>query len=914
MLVLLTFVFTVNVHGQTGGSSGGTSGGNPPSEIRRGADRTMIDFSGNLYMDFRAGKVVRMKSTCTGAPVSNAGEVNFCYDNTLASRGMYVSMNGGAYVLWTGAGGASSGTVTSISAGTGITLTPNPIVTTGTVSLSTQLTAGSCTNCNITYNAQGQITVAANGSSGGGTVGPGTTNTVAKFTNANTVGDSQITDNGTVIQAGTTAHNVQVQSGYVQLYSQGGESYIGGDNNSIDIDDAGNGIVITSPINGYIVIGRGAGAKIYVDQNVETITHTAANGNRFAATNSPTLSGAGEASFVYNSVDDCLKVSTNASAYACLLSTSNINSLTTLAGDVTGAPNANTVSNLQTNTLTITNPNVSDGSMLAYNGDNLRFEDTWQLRRAGFTPTAPTLGTSTNISTGSDGTQTKSGGVNGTYDAGSISTQTATTFAIAQATVGVTAQAWCIGLDASAASVDCATIDYGIRHNADGTYSTIENGTVQSTSTTAAKPGDVLLVQIIGGKVRYAIADLVFRVSSVAPSGTYKMVTSIATASGIINEPKLYNGSGGSGFFSPAQAPDINWTRFGMFAAFKDRSVDPVTPASGEKFLYGKSDGLYYKDSSGNIHPIGAIETSIVGACSNNQIAVSGGKLYICSGGTFIQYGIDTVQDEGSALTLRNKINFTGAGVTCVDNAGSTRTDCTIAGGSISGLTTGRLTKATSATAIGDSLVSETSGDIQLNSSARLLFSGGALTGRINYDGVNFNLEQTATGAGVDVRANSFSARTSGTNQATLDLTGFAVGAGTGGYCFNSVSGAGTGYGCLNSNGATASFKLTGAAGSGFGDLKVRQYYADATNTATGTTGNQTINKSAGTVNVAASGTTITVTNSLVTANSLVYAIARTNDATCAVKNAVPAAGSVVINMTAACTAETSVGFLVVNQ
>jgi hypothetical protein len=44
--------------------------------------------------------------------------------------------------------------------------------------------------------------------------------------------------------------------------------------------------------------------------------------------------------------------------------------------------------------------------------------------------------------------------------------------------------------------------------------------------------------------------------------------------------------------------------------------------------------------------------------------------------------GYATVQDEGGALTARTVINFTGAGVTCADNAGSTRTDCTIPGGS----------------------------------------------------------------------------------------------------------------------------------------------------------------------------------------------------------------------------------------
>lgn len=86
-----------------------------------------------------------------------------------------------------------------------------------------------------------------------------------------------------------------------------------------------------------------------------------------------------------------------------------------------------------------------------------------------------------------------------------------------------------------------------------------------------------------------------------------------------------------------------------------------------------------------------------------------------------------------------------------------------------------------------------------------------------------------------------------------------------------------------------------------------------ATNTAAGTTGAQTIDRPSGTVNFAAGATSLVVTNSLCTTSSIVLPVVRTNDTTATIKNVVPAAGSFTINLGAAATAETSVGFFIIN-
>jgi hypothetical protein len=151
----------------------------------------------------------------TGAVVATEGDYSLTQLSdvtiTTPTNGQVLKYNGTAWVNDTD---ANTGTVTSVglsSATSGVTIGSSPITTSGTITLSIATASGSqngllsSTDWTTFNNKQNALTNPVTGT--------GTTNTLPKFTAASTIGDSNITDNGSLINLNSSTRINSGQDG-----------------------------------------------------------------------------------------------------------------------------------------------------------------------------------------------------------------------------------------------------------------------------------------------------------------------------------------------------------------------------------------------------------------------------------------------------------------------------------------------------------------------------------------------------------------------------------------------------------------------------------------------------------------------------------------------------------------------------
>jgi len=430
-----------------------------------------------------------------------------------------------------------------------------------------------------------------------------------------------------------------------------------------------------------------------------------------------------------------------------------------------------------------------------------------------------------------------------------------------------------------------------------------------------------------------ATGSLTFSIAMSAGATIDALTVRAATTPGVATVYSALDASGATSLMMRITALSLNNTSYGV-TSFSSNTTGYSCSAFGVSSLIGNTTG--YSNSAFGVSSLlyntvgfnnsafgsGSLSANTQGY-QNSGFGVS--SLISCTSG--FQNTGHGVNSLANVTTGYNNVAFgfnSGVGIT-------TGTGNTILGANVTGLSAG-LTN--------NIILANGTGAIKAqNDGTDWLLAGRVGFGTYNVAGQSFNVSRSITGAtaaasiytdatvasDVTSTARGFSSylSTQATTFTLFNLVHYdanlnVIGAGstvTNQYGFRASAalvGATNNYGFYSAIPDAANrwnFYAAGTAPNYFaGDLQLGK-----TVTAAGTTGAQTINKTAGTVNFAAAATSLVVTNSLVTANSIVICTVGTNDATLKSVCAVAGAGSITLTANAAATAETRVNFLVIN-
>ncbi len=315
--------------------------------------------------------------------------------------------------------------------------------------------------------------------------------------------------------------------------------------------------------------------------------------------------------------------------------------------------------------------------------------------------------------------------------------------------------------------------------------------------------------------------------------------------------------------------------------------------------------------SNGNFSTPGSVTTGNAGGVSGS-VALSG-----ATSGTV---GITVAAIAGTwTLTLPIDDGTPGQFLQ-TDGSGVTNWQ-TVSAGTTINATDNVLPKRLNAGAFTNSRVSDDGTTITANSGAGVFFAGDTTAGAngsfVKIDDANkvisISADDNHTGVGLFLNGTNTTVQlTDGSGNETLQLNGVTT--------VSQLGGAGALIELTQSSqkvefiGVEVSPITNGVTDLGNTTHGYKQVFLDATITAGGTTGAQTINKSAGAVNFAAAATSLVITSNKVTANSIVICTVATNDTTLKSVQCVPTAGSFTMFANAAATAETRVNFWILNQ